>query len=1441
MLSIILPFSQALPEVNKEPVPTEFIAYPSMLNVDLATGDPSVSIPLLTVPGRGGLDYPVILNYAPGIGLEQTAGWVGLGWSISVPAVSREVLGVPDDHSCYNIVFHEHYPVNEGNWFQRALRRVFVVFHNFFMFIETTARGDFSGKRYAGFHPTFKVSTDGLELEYNTDNYRQLNGRFRSGVSGVPCPGDYEEDDYDYNSTDIYMFNQRGKMFGGTNGFRFLHTSRFSAGYDMNVQTNNQGRITSFTYPSPSGTRIVMDKTVSKANYVSKSGYIMSEDDYRPCTDDHYSQTSKSGSFITSWKATKILSQDYVDSNNNGVPDNSDAGNWVRFNYVDTYVLGNPYKERTPHQSLAGQNNCQISGEGVSRYISYDTDVSTLSTIETPTHIAYFISDTTRYDTRDSNLNANLVKKLPRLTRIELRLRADNSLVKRIDLVYDDSLVLNAPDSSTNHGRLTLKEIRSFDANNIESIAPYRFVYNENNPSYNPSYNINKFDRWGNYYANGAELEHNRYGNPQGLIPQAWSLTDITWPSGGSSHIKYESDSYTKINHWFPEYGGQSANRYGGGVRAKWIQHCDGYSNCYGTRYLYNTFPYVSSGTPGNVFAEGTSSGSISYDMPYYSRDRPNFFIFGNPYMSNTVLYEKVGVVSNFDPDASYFKSKGFSINEFYTPSNNPNPGKNFGIDIYGNLQEELEFCQYLNGGDPENGNTYDGNIRFGFCGANGYPMIPRGGRHIFVGKPHHTYYFGILTQSGFVELETFSLGPSGTLVTNNICANHENCAYNVPGNPGSPGNPQYEILEYELNGDNDLEYHGVHQRVTPVDHLPNCLSERSHYEGNANHNEYCDELEISLTYNGLAHHGDMLENEASYGALKSTKNYDANQQLVSKTENTYAFVGDPGYTYQSYDGDFEGMQVRFKTFMLTSTTNTGVNGFSNTVNYGNRNTQSQMSQRTINGLPRREEVIGSYPKKRITETYYAYELYPGYPNLQEAALVIVGNETTVFNSNLSLIQNAKSISQTVYANFGNNVNPIWRPSEQRVWLDNDLDGRVDSGEMKLTIQYLSYDSFGNLLQARDARGFNSNYFYGDSGMCTNTGNTLYHAALTCFRDAQGKESKMFYDKNFQVHHFEDANRIGASFLYDNNNRLVSMTGVGVYNYVANSGFETDSGENSLADHWTAAGLNSYSLEDEGYLGRAQRIIPGTGSWPQIRSDKFFGIVPGEHYVVSAMVKSPAGSGNLGLAFHGYSGGINDESYDQNIGTSVVRDGQWRRVTFDFVAGNNIDNGRVMLYFTQGSQGYAVIDNVQLERGTVPSSYNGELIMYKYNYGINDDCSTLDFSDEECMNWVQTTSLVDEDTVSRSRAYVDGLGRSIQSSTQKDDNHAIVINKYYNERGLLDHISQPREVTISWLYGILPVPSKEKDATGIRSWFNSWGGLSKNTEDEILAYKEGYS
>lgn len=89
-LALALTNGPSQPEVQSfEPVGTTDM-------VDLFTGDFNYNIPLFELPGPNG-GYPFNLSYHSGVGMDQEASWVGLGWNLNPGAIIRGMRGLPDD------------------------------------------------------------------------------------------------------------------------------------------------------------------------------------------------------------------------------------------------------------------------------------------------------------------------------------------------------------------------------------------------------------------------------------------------------------------------------------------------------------------------------------------------------------------------------------------------------------------------------------------------------------------------------------------------------------------------------------------------------------------------------------------------------------------------------------------------------------------------------------------------------------------------------------------------------------------------------------------------------------------------------------------------------------------------------------------------------------------------------------------------------------------------------------------------------------------------------------------------------------------------------------------------------------------------------------------------------------------------------------------------
>ncbi len=99
--------AQALTSGPSQPEFSSFEPVETTQMVDPYTGDFTYNIPLFSVPGPNG-GYPINMSYHSNVGMDEEASWVGLGWSLNIGAINRQLRGVPDDFS-NNQISYESY------------------------------------------------------------------------------------------------------------------------------------------------------------------------------------------------------------------------------------------------------------------------------------------------------------------------------------------------------------------------------------------------------------------------------------------------------------------------------------------------------------------------------------------------------------------------------------------------------------------------------------------------------------------------------------------------------------------------------------------------------------------------------------------------------------------------------------------------------------------------------------------------------------------------------------------------------------------------------------------------------------------------------------------------------------------------------------------------------------------------------------------------------------------------------------------------------------------------------------------------------------------------------------------------------------------------------------------------------------------------------------
>ncbi len=175
--------------------------------VDLFSGDFSYNIPLLDVEG-----YPINLSYRAGIGMDQEASWVGLGWSLNPGVVERNLRGLPDDFNGDQVVRHISMRPNVTVGAEVGLgAEIFGadVLHNTLVLSANPSYNNYDGIRFStganmglrsceqgksgftanlglssGSHDGFSMQPSvGVEKVWNTTDKKQLTGGLNFGLS----------------------------------------------------------------------------------------------------------------------------------------------------------------------------------------------------------------------------------------------------------------------------------------------------------------------------------------------------------------------------------------------------------------------------------------------------------------------------------------------------------------------------------------------------------------------------------------------------------------------------------------------------------------------------------------------------------------------------------------------------------------------------------------------------------------------------------------------------------------------------------------------------------------------------------------------------------------------------------------------------------------------------------------------------------------------------------------------------------------------------------------------------------------------------------------------------------------------------------------------------------------------------------------------------------
>jgi RHS repeat-associated protein len=491
LLTFLLSFSLFAQEgtqltvFNDHQFQPEVYSFPKLVEAGVdAKGDLNLSVPVMTVPGRGGLNYNIAFSYQSGIKVDAQASWLGLGWNFDPGSITRDVKGhingqkAKDGSELYGPDYTKiaddqpdlYYVTIPGKGTHEMLRANKPAFND-------DGNGDIflAPKNENHFYFT----------EYQPYKVEATSGAFGS------IPEDDEDDSYDYTD------------------------------YNRFVVTTDDGMRYVYGEPSPARHGDLSLSLEQKSEYISAWRLIAILDPNCPALVGEYN----------------VIDLETLAAN---------PGNWVYLEY-----------------------------EKVSS-VHAVPDNYFLKTVHTPTHRAeltlradnFRVNEWTNCSTQWKNISER-----PDHTRalhfIELynTARSDNEVLQqKVKLLQDFELAplsfSISEDNFTHLPKLTLKGIEFYGAEGGK-MPGYQFDY-----AYNPSvkYQERWFDAFGYYNTAKVTQKSGSFFDPFGNMDDsqsgqiyghswgeykgeeenydgsAWSLTKITYPTGGSEEYYYQND-----------------------------------------------------------------------------------------------------------------------------------------------------------------------------------------------------------------------------------------------------------------------------------------------------------------------------------------------------------------------------------------------------------------------------------------------------------------------------------------------------------------------------------------------------------------------------------------------------------------------------------------------------------------------------------------------------------------------------------------------------------------------------------------------------------------------------------------------------------------------------------------------------------------------------------
>ena len=576
--------------------------------VNTGTGEMAFSLPLGTVKGVAGHDFPVNLNYQAGIRLQQASSPAGLGFSYGAGSIVRKQVFVPDDNQSG---FYQETRTSSNSAcgptpdFQMTLdiiSAIFIVLSIVLMALTSgastplTILGSLAANvALSGVQLLIVFAISGADFSaggLHTPQYDFSVGKgigFFKGGNATDLPDVYFVNT-PYVSGEIlwqgdpqtghFFLNQTGG--NSTNGKQAIQIQYNCSNVDDEEWVITLADGTRLFFGSAAANAVQMQK--SRARY--QSAKLAGNDDQYRCI--FYTTIEQLRKIPSQWFLHSVLFPGYVDGSTpkDLDPLNSNADNkgaWFVFKYLKieqdafqtpSYFKASQFTVGTTYTTLLSDvyltevvtpNQSAVYGYRTGRKDDlYFWAINLLSDPEYSIVDRKILTKVQIYNSNDVS-NSTVIRNIVFNTDYSLRPSTFTSLVHYYGYDFNNWQYKKLAENPT-AGSLTLKSV--VVGNGGSTALPVQFFYGKNSPAFSPGaigwigyevnnsiqkypYSIEKRDYWGYYCpqlsSTNVDLNHDGKKS-QAIDADAWSLNKINLPGDLTIEWQYEPNTYSFAN-----------------------------------------------------------------------------------------------------------------------------------------------------------------------------------------------------------------------------------------------------------------------------------------------------------------------------------------------------------------------------------------------------------------------------------------------------------------------------------------------------------------------------------------------------------------------------------------------------------------------------------------------------------------------------------------------------------------------------------------------------------------------------------------------------------------------------------------------------------------------------------------------------------------------------